>query len=173
MNTTVESSVSFEELYRTCSPRLFKRACFLLGDQDQAADVVQETFVKAWRAWPPATQTNLSSWLYTIATNTAVDVLRSRRALVCSSLESVVWHLEDAAPTMQERSPVAPNVHLWRAFDRLTSTSQRVLLAHVQGLSLSEIAQMHGLQPRTCSQRLYDAKARLRQLYLQQQEVSA
>lgn len=50
-------------------------------DPDEADDLAQETWLKAWRNWPTLSDSNVKSWLYTVALNTIRDHVR-RRALV-------------------------------------------------------------------------------------------
>ena len=54
----------------------------MTGDRAQAEDLAQEAFVKAFRSLAAFDTTRrLSSWLFRIAHNTAIDAMRSRRAL--------------------------------------------------------------------------------------------
>ena len=59
------------------SRELFRLAYRLTGRQENAEDVVQETFLKAYRALHRFdSRSRFSTWLYRIATNTAMDLLR-------------------------------------------------------------------------------------------------
>ncbi|MDE0839051.1 MAG: sigma-70 family RNA polymerase sigma factor [Kiritimatiellae bacterium] len=81
-----EKRKAFETLVREYEKPLLRYAVRLLRDQDAAQDVVQNTFLRflsGWKeAWLPSPQ--LSSWLYRVAHNCAVDYIRKesrRRAL--------------------------------------------------------------------------------------------
>lgn len=66
------------EVYRAYSGPVFTVARSIVRDRELAADVVQQTFVKAWRAARTFDgQRELAPWLYSIARNTAVDALRA------------------------------------------------------------------------------------------------
>src|SRR2546421_12916306 len=92
MNTTA-ASLSFEELYAREYPRIFRRVLYLVKRPEMAQDLAQETFVKAWRAWPLASQENLSGWLCQIATRTALDALRRERLVSWQPLGGLDWQL--------------------------------------------------------------------------------
>ncbi|MEU4603278.1 sigma-70 family RNA polymerase sigma factor [Kribbella sp. NPDC023972] len=62
----------------------------MLGSYDEAEDLVQETFLRAWRAYGDFEgRSSLRAWLYRIATNACIDVRRPRRVLP--------YHLEPAS----------------------------------------------------------------------------
>lgn len=70
---------AFEYLVDAYQHRLFRLACRLLGDRAQAEDVVQETLVAMWRKLPLlASPGAFSGWLYQVATNQCLDILRKR-----------------------------------------------------------------------------------------------
>jgi RNA polymerase sigma-70 factor (ECF subfamily) len=73
---------AFEELIRTHSRRLFAVAHGVLQNGAEAEDVVQETFVKAWRMRRKVRDAErFEPWLTSIARNRALDILRRRRSV--------------------------------------------------------------------------------------------
>lgn len=74
---------AFETLIDHYQIPLFRYAYRLLGDHGNAEDVVQDTFIAAWRGLPTIADTAaFRGWLYRIATRRAFDLLRSRRPQV-------------------------------------------------------------------------------------------
>ena len=72
----------FEMLIRTHSRTLFAVAFAVLQDRDEAEDVVQETFARAWRKRGSLREPEkISAWLTTMARNRACDLLRKRRTV--------------------------------------------------------------------------------------------
>lgn len=73
---------TFGELLERHEREILAYAIRLTGSRHDAEDLYQETFLAAFRAWPPPHRDNERAWLYRIATNKAVDGSRRRRATV-------------------------------------------------------------------------------------------
>jgi len=72
----------FDKVYETYQERLYNRAYRLMGNPQDAEDIMQETFIRAQAALPNVTgKLSVSSWLYTITTNLCLDELRKRRRI--------------------------------------------------------------------------------------------
>ncbi len=61
---------------------IFAYALRLVGDRDEADDIYQETFLAAFRGWPPPRRGQERAWLYRIATNKVIDRARRKKRLV-------------------------------------------------------------------------------------------
>ncbi len=71
---------AFDRLFEDYSAPIFNYVLRMVGDRDRAADITQDTFIKAYRKLDSLTDENSTrSWLYRIATNTAIDEMRRRR----------------------------------------------------------------------------------------------
>jgi len=73
---------TFGELLERHEREIFAYALRLCGDRDEADDVYQETFLAAFRGWPPPRRGQERAWLYRIATNKVIDRARKQRRLV-------------------------------------------------------------------------------------------
>src|SRR5713101_8338318 len=84
---------AFEELARRHRRELHVHCYRMLASFDEAEDAVQETFLRAWRAWDSfAGPGQHRAWLYRIATNVCLDTLRSRRSVSrLTSFAEVPW----------------------------------------------------------------------------------
>src|SRR6202171_6648773 len=72
---------AFEMVIRSSSRNLFAIAYGILQNREEAEDVVQDTFVKAWKSrWRVHDSAKLPAWLSTIARHRARDLARERRA---------------------------------------------------------------------------------------------
>src|SRR5207237_6122032 len=79
---TKESPWSFEQIYDEYKTPIYNYVYHLVGDREQADDLTQDTFLKAFRALPKMdANLKLSAWLYRIATNTVYDGLRRRKLI--------------------------------------------------------------------------------------------
>lgn len=158
-------------LFRRHRDDVFALCCRLVDD-DAAADLLQETFLRVWRHHRTfAGRSRFSTWLYTIARNTCMDHLRSssrRRALqelqVADSLsreESLARHERgERAQTVRAAVATLP-----------PDAREAVVLIRFHGLSYREAAQVCGASEGAIKQRVHRALRRLRDL-LQNEECS-
>jgi RNA polymerase sigma-70 factor, ECF subfamily len=71
---------AFEALVVRHQERIYRVALRMLGNQHDAQDAAQDTFLQAWKALPRfRADSTFSTWLYRIATNQCLDMLRTRR----------------------------------------------------------------------------------------------
>jgi RNA polymerase sigma-70 factor, ECF subfamily len=73
---------TFGELLERHEREIFAYALRLCGDRDEADDIYQETFLAAFRGWPPPRRGHERAWLYRIATNKVIDRARRQKRLV-------------------------------------------------------------------------------------------
>ena len=77
---TTPDRAAFDRLFEEFSAPIYNYVLRMVGDPDRAADVTQDTFIKAYRKLDSLTdEHSTKSWLYRIATNTAIDEMRRRR----------------------------------------------------------------------------------------------
>jgi len=132
---------AFRELYALTSPQLLALLIRMLRRRDLAEEVLQETFVSAWRNAPEytASRGRAFAWLTTIARNRALDELRrTRRAAIDPNAALDQLPDEEAEETYGPSEVRA----LAECLDALPDGQRRgVQLAYLDGLSHDEIAQ--------------------------------
>lgn len=139
----------------------------MTGDWAIAEDLAQEAFVKAFRNLSAFDTTRrLSSWLFRIAHNTAIDALRrSRRADVSMDSRELADGSADAPSMPAEPDPVerkALGLALDRALDRLRSDFRAaVVLRYEEGLSFDEIGHVLGVPEATARSHVHRARKEL------------
>jgi RNA polymerase sigma-70 factor (ECF subfamily) len=117
----------------------------LLGSREEAEEVAQETFLRAWQhAETYRPESRVSTWLHTIAHNLSVDRLRKKRPLAASDT------LEDAPDSGRPPSVLLERketvLAVQAALERLPERQRAALtLTHHQGLSHAEAAQVLGV----------------------------
>ncbi|MDW3219154.1 MAG: sigma-70 family RNA polymerase sigma factor [Acidimicrobiales bacterium] len=131
----------------------------MTGDAELVAEIVQQTFVKAWRAAATFDDTrDLAPWLYTIARRTAVDVLRREMQPTRGDHEPET----DAAVTTMSFERTWEIHEVRRALDGLPAAEREVVrLSHLAGLSHPEIAERLEIPVGTVKSRSARAHARL------------
>lgn len=152
-------------------------ACWrVLGSDDEARDVAQEAFLKAYRGLASFKQeARFSSWLYQIAVNLCRDRLRRRKTRATVSLEE----LEASGPVLAEGRPGVQDALIRedlasavrRAIAALPPEQREVvILKEYQGLTFLEIAQALDVPVSTVKTRLYRGLGQLR-LRLERQGI--
>ena len=150
---------AFGELYRMFAPRVYAVACGLLLNRDDALDVTQETFVRAWRALPRFRRgAPFFPWLYAIARNRCMSRL-SRRARDPASVEfddRIGGESDNEERAIEIRRDVARALAALRPDHR-----EIILLRHFQDLSYEEIAESLHCPLGTVMSRLHHARKAL------------
>ncbi|HEY7358775.1 MAG TPA: sigma-70 family RNA polymerase sigma factor [Ktedonobacterales bacterium] len=163
------SPEAFVDLLDRCQWALFSFLRGIVGDEEQARDLMQDTFYHAWRAaqrgLPPFDgddEAGMRRWLFHVAYNRAISVLRRRRLIQWLPLESVTLSIvfEDQ---LAEGQAVRAALATLSAADAAC-----LLLIIVQGFTAAEAGQIIGASPQAVAKRLSRAKQRLRDAYLAQ-----
>jgi RNA polymerase sigma factor (sigma-70 family) len=152
-------AIPFEELYRTHYARIYRRVYRLVRQHEQAEGLTQAAFLNAWRAWPPASNANLTGWLYTIDTHVALDALVHERRLSFQSLDALAGWLEETASPVQEDNLCLERLVLSLALRQLPAHTRTLLLLSAQGYSATELARVQGLHKASLARQLASARA--------------
>jgi RNA polymerase sigma-70 factor (ECF subfamily) len=159
---------ALNELIGRKTKPLLQMVSRILGDVEEARDVVQVTFFKVWEnrhkfdeRWSPNT------WIYRIASNLAIDHLRSRRSRERSH-EPVRQHLRQVADGRAHRDmsrlQQGEVAGIFRDLASLLTGKQRMvfLMREVEGLSSPEVAEILGCRESTVRNHLFNARKLLR-----------
>jgi RNA polymerase sigma-70 factor (ECF subfamily) len=155
---------AFSELVRMHSQGVLNVIYRMSGDMQVAEDAAQETFIQAWlRLSSYRSQGSLRNWLYRIAVNTAIDMLRKEKRILPGAVDEM--NLRDAEP-----GPEALVAKLQRteavqaAVLSLPDASRAVLvLREFEDLSYQEIAEALEIPVGTVMSRLNYARKLLRE----------
>ncbi|HUC75178.1 MAG TPA: sigma-70 family RNA polymerase sigma factor [Vicinamibacterales bacterium] len=161
---------SFNELILRWERPIYALAYRTIGREEDARDVCQETFLRAFRALPGFRgQAKFSSWLYRIALNLCRDwIRRERRApLVQPPEDGDLMELAAAAEPAESIEDLVARKDLARSVERamaLLPEEQRtaIVLKEFHGLTFQEIADLAGCPLSTVKTRLYQGLTVLR-----------
>lgn len=163
---------AFEQLVLQYQTAVYNLCLRMTGDPEDAADMTQESFLKAWRNLDSFQGNSaFSTWLYRLASNTCLDHLRSvkrkpRLSLVMEDEDGEAQELEvaDPAPTPEEQViALDEQSRLKEALQALDEEQRQILILRaVNGLSYSEIAEVLALKEGTVKSRLARAREQLR-----------
>lgn len=148
-----------EELYRAYGSLVFRRACRILHDEQQAEDTMQDVFVRVINNYKDFRQeASASTWLYRITTNICLNKIRDRsrqRGL----LETKGRASDPTAPTIDKK------IEIKRVLEKLPSElSQVAIYYYLDELEQQEIAQITGIPRRTISHRLESFRKKAKKL---------
>ncbi|HQV70700.1 MAG TPA: sigma-70 family RNA polymerase sigma factor [Thermoflexales bacterium] len=153
----------------THTPTLYRLALRILGDEAEAQDAVQETFINAFKAIGKFDgRSRLATWLYRIAHNQALMKLRSRRETASldesedneeSRPELAVWDESPDALTLEHETTRV----IGDAVNALPDTLRNVfILREIEDMSTAQAAQKLGVSEAALKVRLHRARAALR-----------
>ena len=154
-------TVAFAALVRRHQDRVFGFILRMLDARDEAMELTQDVFVKAWQAlpgWRP--EAAFSTWLLQIARNAALDQLRRRQVVRFAPLEEGL-EVADEAPGPEARyASRQRQAQLERALRRLAAEHREILLLReVEGLAYGELASVLGIAEGTVKSRLARARS--------------
>ncbi len=172
---------AFNELVLAYQNQVYGLAFRMLGDQDAAADVTQETFLSAYEHLVHYRTGSLRAWLLRIAMNLCLDQIRRARSRRVSPLEILLTRPdspelhrlegEETDPERQiERLELAEEIQ--RALMTLPAEQRlAVVLCDIEGLGYQEAAMAAGVTLGTLKSRLSRARSRLRDYFLDRREL--
>ena len=155
---------SFEALLLPHLDAAHNLARWLLRNEQDAQDVVQEAFLRAFKSFGGFRGSNGRAWLLTIVRNTSYTLLKKNRAVDLTTTFDEEIHVaghESVSPaTILEHSEDAELIK--EAMDELPAEFREILvLRHQEGLSYKEIADITQIPPGTVMSRLARARAKL------------
>jgi len=157
---------SFEDVMLPHLDAAHNLAKWLLRNEEDAKDVVQEAYLRAFKSFGGFHGSNGRAWLLTIVRNTSYTLLKKNRAVDLTTTFDEEIHAagdESASPAiMVERAEEAELIT--KAMDELPAEFREILvLRHQEGLSYKEIADIAQIPPGTVMSRLARARAKLRE----------
>lgn len=156
-------TAAFERLYRSHAARIHA-LCRRMTGPDEADDLTQEVFVRAWRKLDGFRgDAAFGTWLYRLA----VNVILAKRATLGSYRARFTTEADAAAPvaeTGRMPRPVGSRLDLERAIRKLPEGARRVFVLHdVEGYTHEEIAGMLSVSTGTSKSQLHRARMALRE----------
>ena len=153
---------AFAAIFRRYHQSLYRFCLAIVGNPEDAQDALQNTMIKVLRALPGEERTiDLKPWLYRIAHNESIDLLRRRR-------ESRELDVEQVAPGYGLAEDAATRDRLRRLIADLKELPERqrevLVMRELSGLDFDEIATALETSAPVARQTLYEARQSLRQM---------
>jgi RNA polymerase sigma-70 factor (ECF subfamily) len=163
----------FHELVERHARPLFRLAYRMTGSETDAEDLVQETFLKAWKQRGKFDgRASFGTWLHRICANCSLDLLRARKRRQETTVESrsdnkteeLVDRVATESPS-PERLTLSDEISgiLNSALAELTSVERTAfVMRHYEGVGIEEIAATLGVQPGAAKHSVFRAVQKLR-----------
>ena len=157
---------AFVLIYERFSPQIYRYVYRLVSSQELADDITQETFLKAFQGIRGISQdSNVSAWLYRIASNACFDILRRRKLITWTPIldesdKSDEFTSEDFAPQVIESQIVRRTLR-----EMPPALAVCLVLRSVEGFSCEEIAEILKIPKGTVFSRLARAREAFMQAY--------
>jgi RNA polymerase sigma-70 factor (ECF subfamily) len=167
----VDRQALFESLMRTSHKRAYTLAYRLTGNAAEAEDLVQESFVRAFRFFHRYDDgLPFTSWLYRIMTNAHIDQVRRKGKIRTTSLEQAGsdglsnWEIADASSSAdREMMQGAVSEDVQNALGGMTAEFRTaVLLADVEGMAYEEIAEVMNTSVGTVRSRIHRGRKQIK-----------
>jgi RNA polymerase sigma factor (sigma-70 family) len=167
---------AFNWLVLRYQTRVYNLCYRMLSDPDAAADTTQDAFLSAYKAIGRFKGEQFKTWLFRIATNACLDVLRSRKRKPTQSLDSRTAEAEEDGGEPLQVADLDPSIDpeaqtlraevvqiIQRGLDALPDDQRIALvLVDVQGLSYEEAAAIDGTNLGTVKSRINRARTKMR-----------
>jgi RNA polymerase sigma-70 factor (ECF subfamily) len=162
---------AFEELVARHRDKVYARALSILRNEEDALDLSQEAWIKAWqRLQQFQGESSFATWITRIVINLCLDHLRRQKRAGGESLEAIeeeVGNIERLLPPVSinpaaglERDEL--RARIWEAMGRLSVAHRTVLILHeFEGMEYRKIAEVMGCSLGTVMSRLFYARRRL------------
>jgi RNA polymerase sigma-70 factor (ECF subfamily) len=166
---------AFARLVDETSAHIYRVALQILGDEQDAEDVLQDTYIKALRALPEFEgRSSLTTWLYRIAVNEALMLVRKRKPQAISVEDSTPFDPEAESEGMEivdfcclpegELLSSESRRFLDQAVSHLPANLRVVfVMRDLEGLTIQDTAEALGISENNVKTRLLRARLRLRQ----------
>jgi RNA polymerase sigma-70 factor (ECF subfamily) len=166
-------SDAFRGLVERHSRAVYRLAHRMTGNPQDAEDVVQETFLKAYRQLGRfESRANFGTWLHRIAVNCSIDLIRGRKhqeaghdAADLDTLDSAAREKDQRVDPSPERLMLSTEVQerVGRAMEGLTDMERAAfVLRHFEGQSIDEIGRALGLKANAAKHSIFRAVRKMR-----------
>lgn len=174
--------VAFEAIMRRHNQLLFRTARSIVHNDAEAEDVVQDAYLRAWRALRNyRAESKLSTWLVRITTNEALGRLRRKSAQIIPLEAAMTSHESEAQTALNDEPERSPEQSMMRVqmrkllearIDLLPEAFRTVfMLRAIEEMSVEEIAEALEIPEATVRTRFFRARSLLRESLAQEMDA--
>ena len=171
---------AFGELVHLYQDRLYNTVFRLMGNAEDAQDVVQETFLSAYQSLPNFKGDSLFfTWIYRIAINTAISLKRKQKTTISINAGGEKGSILDPLDTSEFSQPehamevAEEEIQIQKALNQLSAEHRTVLvMKDIDGHKYEAMAEVLKVPIGTIRSRLHRARLELRELLLKEEKDS-
>ena len=151
---------SFEQLVRAHKDTIYTVCYMFSKDEDEVADLFQETLINVWRGLPKFSgeAADLRGWIYRVALNTCISLDRGKRRRRTAPLTMDVNLFESQDVRAQRADQLHQRISRLQPFDRA------IVLLWLEDLSYEEIGQILGITAKNVSVRLVRIREQMKKM---------
>jgi RNA polymerase sigma-70 factor (ECF subfamily) len=160
---------AFNELISKYHPNVYKFLIKISNDENIAEDLTQETFIKIIRnieKFDVHGSAKFSTYIITIAKNLYIDYLRKERKLLPDTCLDESYIIGNAGESIEE--VVTDKIYseeIIASMEKLTEEQKLAIrMKYIEGLTLKEIGDALGLEPKTIKSRIHNGISKLRKM---------
>lgn len=165
---------AFGDLVRQYEKQVYNLALRMVCQEQDALDLSQEAFLRAWRGLPAfRLDAKFSTWLYRLTSNICIDFIRAQKNRRTVSMtveedqeESQQWQMPDPTPGPEQQTLERDQARqIKTAMEQLSAEQRQILtLRAIHGLSYAQIGQIMQLKEGTVKSRLNRTRQQLKQI---------
>lgn len=147
--------------YRQFGDGIRKVCLAYTGDRMQADDLLQETFIRAWKNWDKFRgDSKVSTWIYRIAINTCLSFLRDQKEKTVDIEKTAVSNLPDESSVKEQQIAL-----LYKCINQLAETDRLVITMVLNEQEYEDIAEVTGITENNLRVKIHRIKKELSEIY--------
>ena len=158
-----EKEKAFKQLFEASYEKLYYASILIVNDEDEARNIVDDTFAALWEKFDPLTQTYNSSYLYTIVQHRSLDFLKRQkvRELYARNYRMTYSDIAEDFDNDDERLKTIETV-----MSKMTRQTRFAIdQCYMEGKKYAEVAEMLGISTSSVKKHIIKALRTLRELY--------
>lgn len=153
--------MTFEEIYKTYWPKVFRISMGYVDDHDWAKDISQETFIIVWQQLPNfRNESSVGTWVFRIASNLCLRQIEKKKQIPKTEFPQ---EIEDVRPPDRSHDTEL----LYKYISELPETDRIIISLELEDIRQAEIAGILGISEANVRVRIHRIKERLMQKFKQ------
>ncbi|AFD05707.1 RNA polymerase sigma factor [Solitalea canadensis] len=156
--------MTFEEIYQTFSPRVFRLCMGYVNDNNWAKDITQETFIAVWQNLPKfRNESSVDTWIFRIASNNClIQIEREKK------MEKTELPLELTENTSEDNSE--QEKFLYKCISELEETDRLIISLELEELPQVQIAEIVGISEGNVRVKIHRIKEKILKKFQQHEQ---